>query len=305
MIIVEATAISTEGRITPYDLGLWDDSQIEPLKRINRFLHEHGTVSAIQLGHAGRKAGRSQTWLGNWRGEAGRGGWERIVAPSPIEYYSGDGVPEELSEAEIQGLTAAFAQAAARAVEAGFDAVEIHGAHGYLIHEFLSPLSNKRSDRYGGSFENRIRFLLEVIQSVRKVLPDRMPLFVRISATDWMPDEESWEPDQAVELSRRMKMLGVDLVDCSSGGLVPEQKIHPAPGYQTSFSDRIHSEAGVMVATVGMITDAFQAEYILQAGQADLILAGREFLRDPYFPLHAAARLGEDIPWPDPYHKAK
>lgn len=305
LIIVEATAVSPEGRITPYDLGLWDDGQIESLKRINQFLHEQGTVTAIQLGHAGRKAGRSKTWLGNWRVEVGQGGWERIVAPSPIEYYPGDGVPDELSEAEIQGLTDAFARAAARAVEAGFDVVEIHGAHGYLIHEFLSPLSNKRSDRYGGSFENRIRFLLEVIQSVRKVLPDSMPLFVRISATDWMPDDASWEPDHAVELSRRMKMLGVDLVDCSSGGLVPEQIIQPFPGYQTAFSGRIRSEAGVMTGTVGMITDPVQAEHILQTGQADMVLVGREFLRDPYFPLHAAARLGEDISWPDPYHKAK
>ncbi|HRZ22246.1 MAG TPA: oxidoreductase, partial [Bacteroidales bacterium] len=194
----EATAVAPEGRITPWDLGLWDDGQIGPLKRITEFLRDQGSVPAIQLGHAGRKAGRSQTWLGNWRVEVSQGGWERIVAPSPVSYYPLDGAPEELTEAEISKFTDAFAGAAVRAVEAGFGIMEIHGAHGYLIHEFLSPLSNKRTDRYGGTFENRIRFLMEVIHAVRKVIPDSMPLLVRISATDWMPDEESWEPDQAV-----------------------------------------------------------------------------------------------------------
>ena len=305
LIIVEATAVAPEGRITPWDLGLWDDGQIGPLKRITEFLRDQGSVPAIQLGHAGRKAGRSQTWLGNWRVEVSQGGWERIVAPSPVSYYPLDGAPEELTEAEISKFTDAFAGAAVRAVEAGFGIMEIHGAHGYLIHEFLSPLSNKRTDRYGGTFENRIRFLMEVIHAVRKVIPDSMPLLVRISATDWMPDEESWEPDQAVELARRMKSAGVDLVDCSSGGLVPEQKIHPVPGYQTGFSERIRREAGVLTGTVGMITDPLHARQIIQAGQADLVLIGREFLRDPYFPLHAAGRLGLDSSWPDPYHKAK
>lgn len=305
LVMVEATAVSPEGRITPHDLGIWDDVHMEPLARIGRFLSEQGAVAGIQLAHAGRKASRSRTWEGKNRVEPGQGGWERIVAPSPLEFYEGDGKPEELTKGEITDLVGRFARAATRAVEAGFSLVEIHAAHGYLIHEFLSPVSNRRTDSYGGSFDNRIRFLLEVITALRQVIPEQMPLAVRISATDWVEGEASWEPGQAVELAKLMKPMGVDLVDCSSGGLVQYQKLNPAPGYQTAFSERIRREAEVKTSAVGMILDAAQAEHILQTGQADMVMIGREFLRDPYFPLHAAQRLKKNIPWPNPYHLAK
>lgn len=305
LVMVEATAVSPEGRITPHCLGLWDDAHMEPLARISRFLRDQGAVAGIQLAHAGRKASRSRTWEGKKRVEPSQGGWARIVAPSPLEFYEGDGKPDELTIKEIGDLVGQFAKAAIRAVGAGFSLVEIHAAHGYLIHEFLSPISNHRSDSYGGSFENRIRFLLEIIMAVRHVIPEQMPLLVRISATDWVEGEASWEPDQAVVLAKRMKSMGVDLVDCSSGGLVQYQKLLASPGYQVAFAERIRQEAEVMTSAVGMILDPAQAGHILQTGQADMVMIGREFLRDPYFPLHAAARLQKNIKWPDQYHLAK
>jgi len=304
LIIVEATAVEPRGRISPGDLGLWDDRHVEKLSAIARFISEQGAVPAIQLGHAGRKASTQRPWDGGgpiFPHEPE--GWQ-TVAPSPVPFAEGYPEPHELTAAEIQEIVQAFAAAARRAKEAGFKVVEVHAAHGYLVHEFLSPVSNRRSDRYGGSFENRIRFLVEIVEAVRGVWPDDLPLFVRISATDWLP-EGGWDVDQSVELAKVLKARGVDLIDTSSGGNVPDAPIPVGPGYQVPLAERIRREAGIATAAVGLITSAHQAEEILQRGQADMVLLGRELLRDPYWPLRAAQALGTPLPyWPVQYHRA-
>mgnify|MGYP001951522918 CR=1 FL=1 len=301
LIIVEATAVTPEGRITPGDLGLWDDRHVEKLRPIVRFIEEQGAVPAIQLGHAGRKASTRRPWEGGGpiRPDEPEG-WQ-TVAPSPIPLAEGYPVPHPLSAEEIRSVVEAFAAAARRALAAGFKIVEIHGAHGYLIHQFLSPVSNRRTDGYGGSFEGRIRFLVEVVEAVRAVWPAELPLFVRLSATDWLP-EGGWDLDQTVELAKVLATRGVDLIDASSGGSVPDAKIPFAPGYQVPFAERIRKEAGIATGAVGLITEPAQAEAILAEGKADLILLGRELLRNPYWPLQAAKELGAPLPyWPVQY----
>ena len=301
LVMTEASAVEARGRISPQDLGIWKDEHIEFLARIARFLRQHGAVPGIQIAHAGRKASTRRPWEGGGRIDPAEGGWQP-VAPSAIPFHPGDPAPAALSREEIHAIAKAFADAAARALAAGFQVVEIHGAHGYLMHEFLSPLSNRRGDEYGGSLENRQRFALETAAAVRAVWPDRLPLFHRISATDWA--EGGWMPEDSVELARRLGPLGVDLIDCSSGGLVPHQQIALGPGYQVPFAERIRRETGVLTGAVGMITTPRQAAAIVEQGQADLVLLAREFLRDPYFPLHAARELGEKCPPPVQYARA-
>lgn len=302
LVIVEATAVAAEGRISPEDLGLWKDEQVEPLRRITRFIEEQGAISGIQLGHAGRKASAWRPWLGKpGCVPIDQGGWVP-VGPSSIAFDPHYAVPRELDEADIAAVIEAFVRAAERALAAGFKVVEVHAAHGYLLHQFLSPLSNQRQDHYGGSFDNRIRLLLDVTRAVRAVWPDELPLFVRLSATDWV--EDGWNADETVELARRLKLLGVDLVDVSSGGTAANADIPVGPGYQTEFAERVRREADVATGTVGMITEAVQAEHILRTGQADLILLARELLRDPYWPLHAAEDLRDTVAWPAQYVRA-
>jgi 2,4-dienoyl-CoA reductase-like NADH-dependent reductase (Old Yellow Enzyme family) len=301
LVIMEASAVEARGRISPQDHGIWKDEHIAFLARIAAFLREQGAVAAIQLAHAGRKASTRRPWEGPGIVPTDAGGWQP-VAPSALPFQPGDPAPSELAKAEIAGLAGRFAAAAGRALQAGFQVVELHFAHGYLAHEFLSPLSNHRTDEYGGPFENRIRFALEVTRAVRAVWPDRLPLLVRISATDWV--EGGWDIDESVELARRLHALGVDLIDCSSGGLSPLQKIPLAPGYQAPFASRIRRETGVPTGAVGMITTPQQADEIVRTGEADVVLLAREFLRDPYFPLHAAKALGETVQPPVQYGRA-
>jgi 2,4-dienoyl-CoA reductase-like NADH-dependent reductase (Old Yellow Enzyme family) len=289
LVTVEATAVEARGRISPGDHGIWKDEHVEFLSRITAFLKQHGAVAGIQLAHAGRKASSQRSWEGGKVIPVAEGGWQ-TVAPSALPFRPGDPAPDELSKGEIQALAGAFAEAATRALAAGFQTVELHGAHGYLMHEFFSPLSNRRTDEYGGSFENRIRFGLETIAAVRAVWPEQLPLLLRISATDWVPG--GWDIEESVELARRVKPMGVDLIDCSSGGSSLEQKIPTEPGYQVPFAERIRREVGIPTGAVGLITQAHQADEIIRSGQADLVLLAREFLRDPYFPLHAARELG-------------
>jgi 2,4-dienoyl-CoA reductase-like NADH-dependent reductase (Old Yellow Enzyme family) len=305
LVMTEATAVEPVGRISPDDLGLWMDEHIEFLKRVTAFIKSQGSVPGIQLAHAGRKA---STWSPHVRTERGyipegKGGW-KPVAPSAIPFDANATVPEELSVEGIQRVVAKFREAADRALHAGFEVVEIHAAHGYLLNEFLSPISNHRTDDYGGTFENRTRIVREVVMAIRNVWLEDKPLFMRISATDWM-EPEGWTGDQSVELAKMVKGLGVDLIDCSSGGLVPDAKIPAAPGYQIPFAERIRHEADIATGAVGLITTAEQANEIIRDDEADLILMAREFLRDPYFPLHAAAELGQDIGWPKQYLRAK
>jgi 2,4-dienoyl-CoA reductase-like NADH-dependent reductase (Old Yellow Enzyme family) len=302
LIIQEATAVLPEGRISPGDLGLWSDDHIPALREITGFLNQRGVMAGVQLAHAGRKASCDLAWKGGKQLTPAEGGWT-TVAPSPIPFNKDENAPLALDPGGIKKVVDGFAEAARRALEAGFDVVEIHAAHGYLIHQFLSPLSNHRNDEYGGSFENRIRLLVEIVISVRKVWPNHLPLFVRISVTDWK--EGGWNPEEATELSAILKQEGVDLIDCSSGGLVPDAKIPLGPGYQVQFAEKIRGEASILTGAVGMITEARQAEEILARGQADLILLGREMLRKPYFALEAAKELGVDIPWPLQYVRAK
>lgn len=302
LIITEATAVNAEGRISPDDLGIWKDEHIERLKQIVKFIHEHGAIAGIQLAHAGRKASTLSPWKGGTQIKINDGGWQS-VAPSPIAFQEHYEKPKELSINEIKQLVKDFTSAAERAVQAGFKVIELHAAHGYLIHEFLSPLSNKRADEYGGAFENRIRFLLEIIENVHTVWPSDNPLFVRISATDWA--DGGWNEDQSLQLVAILKTKGVDLIDCSSGGLVSHQKIPLGPGYQVPFAEKIKKETNILTGAVGLITEAHQAEDILQQGKADMIVIARELLRDPYFPLHAALKLGVDIAWPLQYERAK
>lgn len=302
LIIQEATGVSPEGRITPGDLGIYLDEHLENLSAITKFLKQHGAVPGIQLAHAGRKAGCARPWDGGKQLPLNEGGW-RTVAPSPIPFNPNDSVPEELDLAGIMKIVADFRAAAVRALDAGYQVLEIHAAHGYLIHEFLSPLSNKRMDSYGGSFENRIRLLIEIVRAVQTVWPSIMPLFVRISATDWV--NGGWDIDEAVQLANILKKEGVDLIDTSSGGLVPDASIPFKPGYQVDFAARIRRETDILTGAVGLITDTMQAENILMEGHADLILFARESLRNPYFGLIAANDLGENVDWPVQYLRAK
>ncbi|MGA2116273.1 MAG: NADH:flavin oxidoreductase/NADH oxidase [Bryobacteraceae bacterium] len=301
LVVMEATAVEARGRISPFDTGIWSDAHVEFLSRITRFIQSQGAVAGIQLAHAGRKASTARPWEGGKLVAEAAGGW-RPVAPSAVPFDDGDPAPHELSAAEIHGIVEAFAAAARRALAAGFGLVEVHAAHGYLAHQFLSPLSNRRQDHYGGSLENRIRFALEVVESVRAAWPEHLPLFVRISATDWVPG--GWDIDDSVALARRLKPLGVDLVDCSSGGSSRAQQIPLGPGYQVPFAERVRREAGIPTGAVGLITTAQQAEQILRDGKADLVLLAREFLRDPYFPIRAARELGAQLPAPVQYFRA-
>jgi 2,4-dienoyl-CoA reductase-like NADH-dependent reductase (Old Yellow Enzyme family) len=302
LVMVEATAVTPEGRISPGDSGLWSDAHTEAFQRITRFVREHGAVPGIQLAHAGRKASTDLPWRGGTPLDAGSGAWQ-TVAPSAVPFAAGYPTPQALDTQGMDGIVAAFAAAARRAYAAGFECVELHLAHGYLLHEFLSPLANKRTDDYGGALENRMRLPLRVAEAVRAAWPARLPLFARISASDWT--EGGWDIEQSVALSRRLKALGIDLIDCSSGGVIADARVPAGPGYQTPFAERIRRDAGIATGAVGLITDAMQAEHILRTGQADAVFLARELLRDPYWPLHAAARLHTDVPWPVQYERAK
>ncbi|MBZ5859560.1 NADPH dehydrogenase NamA [Flavihumibacter profundi] len=302
LIIQEATAVSPEGRITPGDLGLYHDEHIAPLKNITSFIHQHGAIAGIQLAHAGRKASCARPWKGGHQLDKTAGGWT-TMAPSAIPFHEKDDSPKALDLAGIQQVITDFTKAAERSLEAGYKLVEIHAAHGYLINEFLSPLTNHRTDDYGGNFDNRTRLLREIIQSVKKVWPENNPLFVRLSCIDWA--EGGWTIEDSVQLAEILKNIGVDLIDCSSGGLVSHAKIHASPGYQVTFAERIKQETGILTGAVGLITEAEQAEEIIRNDQADLVLIARASLRDPNFPLHAAKELGFDIDWPAQYLRAK
>ena len=302
LVMTEATAVLPEGRISPQDLGIWDDGHIEMLKRIVSFIHEQGGIAGMQLAHAGRKASTRRPWEPSGAIPETEGGWEKVVAPSALAFTDNYPMPQALTRGGIREVVAAFAAAARRACQAGFRVVEIHAAHGYLIHEFLSPLSNKRDDEYGGSFQNRTRLCHEVVAAVRSAWPKELPLFLRISATDWVG--AGWDIDQSVKLAGELKTMGVDLIDCSSGGNVPHAKIPTGPGYQTAFAERIRRETGILTGAVGMITVPAQAEHIIRTGQADAVIMAREFLRDPYWPLRAARELGHPIAWPVQYLRA-
>ncbi|EPX63171.1 putative FMN oxidoreductase [Cystobacter fuscus DSM 2262] len=304
LIILEASAVEAIGRITPQDLGIYKDEHVEPLARIVKFLHEQGAVAGIQLAHAGRKASSSPPSLGGAPiAPNARGGWTP-VSSSGLPFDPRNPVaPTALDEAGIQRIIRSFAEAADRARAAGFRVVEIHGAHGYLLHEFFSPLSNQRTDRYGGSFENRVRLIREVTRAVRQRWPEELPIFVRLSATDWV--EEGWSVEDSVALAKLLKEDGADLIDCSSGGAVPGVRIPAGPGYQVPLSERVRREADIATGTVGFIQSAFQAESTLRTGQADVVLLAREMLRDPYWPLHAAKELYTQVAWPKQYERAQ
>ncbi|QNF35532.1 NADH:flavin oxidoreductase/NADH oxidase [Adhaeribacter swui] len=305
LVIAEATAVNPEGRITPHDLGLWQDEHITFLQRITAFIHQQGSLAGVQLAHAGRKASKSSPWTGNQHLSTNEGGWDNVMAPSAIALNPDTPAPQELTTEQIKQVVLDFKSAAARALKAGFKVIEIHGAHGYLLHEFVSPLTNTRTDDYGGSFENRTRIVREVVQAVQEVWPTDLPLFVRLSATDWVPDENSWRLEDSVELARQLKTLGVDLIDCSSGGNVPVQQIKPGPGYQTPFAQAIRNQAGILTGAVGLISSPLQADHIIRTEQADMVFIAREFLRDPYFGLTAASELRQPITWPVQYERAK
>ncbi len=302
LVMTEAAAVLPEGRISPDDLGIWTEAHIEPLARCARFISGQGATPGIQLAHAGRKASTASPWKGRGPVTEAQGGWRPVAGPSPIPFDADYPVPAPLKLDELTGIAAAFARAAARALQAGFRVLEIHAAHGYLLHEFLSPLSNQRADAYGGSLENRARLVRETVQAVRRVWPENLPLFMRISATDWV--EGGWDIAQSVELARQVKPLGVDLIDCSSGALVPNAAIPTTPGYQVPFAERIRREAGVATAAVGLIREAKQADEIIRQGQADLVLLARQMLRDPHWPLRAARELGVKMNWPAQYARA-
>ncbi|OXB24164.1 oxidoreductase [Flavobacterium tructae] len=303
LIIQEATAVSPEARISPSDLGLWKDDHIEKLKTINEFILSQNAVPGIQLAHAGRKASVSIPWEGNKKLDIGQGGWQTVSA-SAIPYHDDEPfLPEALDKNGIQKVISDFKAATKRAVKAGFQVMEIHGAHGYLLHQFLSPLTNVRDDEYGGSFENRIRLTLEIVEAVQSEWPSDLPLLVRISATDWV--EGGWNPEESVQLSILLKEKGVDLIDTSSGGLVSHQQIPLQPNYQVPFAAKIKKEASILTGAVGLITEAKQAEEILESGQADVILFARESLRNPNLPLDFAKELNDDIQWPKQYERAK
>jgi 2,4-dienoyl-CoA reductase-like NADH-dependent reductase (Old Yellow Enzyme family) len=302
LVMTEATAVERDGRITPGDLGIWKTEHIEPLRRIAAFIKSQGAVPGVQLAHAGRKASCRVPWEGGAAIPPDQtDGWQ-VVAPSAVPFLEGDPIPHALTAGEIRRIVDAFAAAARRALTAGFEVLEIHGAHGYLIHEFLSPLSNLRDDEYGGSFENRVRLTLETIRAIRQEIGPNPPLFLRISATDWT--EGGWTIDDSVALAHRAKPLGLDLVDASSGGNVASAKIPVGPGYQVAFAERIRKEVGLLTGAVGMITAAEQAESIIESSQADIVLLAREMLRDPYFPMRAAQALGIPVAQPKQYLRA-
>jgi 2,4-dienoyl-CoA reductase-like NADH-dependent reductase (Old Yellow Enzyme family) len=302
LVIQEATAISPEGRISPQDAGIWSDEHAEAYKKITAFIKSQGAIAGIQIAHAGRKASTAAPWNGGKKVDENEGGWQTI-APSAIAFAEDYPMPREMTKADIEKVREDFVKAARRSVEAGFEVIEIHAAHGYLLQEFLSPLSNQRTDEYGGGFENRVRFPLEIVGAVREVVPANLPVFVRISATDWT--EGGWDLDQSIEFCRLLKNAGVDLIDCSTGGNVPQAKIPIAPGYQVSFAAEIRQKAEIATAAVGLITEPKQVEEILQSGKADAVMIAREFLRDPYFPFHAAKELGADIDYvPKQYGRA-
>ncbi|WP_018606102.1 NADH:flavin oxidoreductase/NADH oxidase [Uliginosibacterium gangwonense] len=301
LIITEATAVTPIGRISPNDLGLWSDEQITPIARVVRFIHQQGSVAGVQLAHAGRKGA---TWVpGNGSGSIpiDQGGWP-VVGPSALSFGPGYDTPSALDETGIQQVIADFSASAQRALTAGYRLMEVHAAHGYLLHQFLSPLSNQRTDAYGGSFENRTRLTREVVAAVRQVWPQDLPLFVRLSATDWV--EGGWSLEETIALAKILRGEGVDLIDTSSGGLLPNANMVLGPGYQTGFANRVRNEAGIATGAVGLITAAAQADHIIRTQQADLVLVGREILRDPYWPLHAAQALGQAAAWPSPYLRA-
>jgi len=302
LVMTEATSVSPDGRISIDDLGIWKDDHIEYLKKITDYILSQNAIPGTQLAHAGRKTSRTSQWKGDKLLSISEGGWQ-AVAPSAIPFAEDTAIPVALTLEGIEKVIHDFQSAAVRALKAGFRVIEIHAAHGYLIHEFMSPLTNKRADDFGGSFENRIRLLLEVIRAVRNVWPDKYPLFVRISSIDWRND--GWTIDDSVILASLLKDKGVDLVDCSSGGGVPGLTIPAAPGYQVPFAEQIRKRTGMLTGAVGIITTPEQAESIISSGQADIVLLAREFLRNPYFPLHAARELGVDIPWPVQYERAK
>lgn len=302
LVFTEAAAVLPEARISPQDLGIWSDEHVPMLARITRFIRQQGAAAGMQIAHAGRKASTRRPWDGHGAVPPGEGGWSNVVAPSALPFAEGYARPRELDQDGVARVVKAFAGAAGRAREAGFQVVEIHAAHGYLLHEFLSPLSNHRQDKYGGSLENRTRLLREVAAAVRAVWPERLPLFVRISASDWA--EGGWTIEESIELARQLHGLGVDLIDCSSGGTLPHVQVPVGPGYQTPFAERIRREAGIATGAVGVITDAAQADHVLRTGQADLILMAREFLREPYWPLRAARELGQQASWPVQYLRA-
>lgn len=303
MVMAEATAVTADGRISPHDLGIWHDDHVAMLARITHFIASQGAVPAIQLSHAGRKASTDAPWRGGHPLAADEGGWRPLHAPSAVAFSAQHAVPEPLGAGGIARLVNAFRDAAKRALDAGFQVIELHAAHGYLLHEFLSPLSNRRTDAYGGPFEHRARLLLEVVRAVRTVWPERLPLFVRLSVTDWV--DGAWDIDQSVQLARLLGPQGVDLVDCSSGGVVPGITIPLGPGYQVPLAERVRRDGGIATAAVGLITDASQADTIVRGGQADLVFLARELLRDPYWPLHAATQLDAHVPWPTQYERAR
>lgn len=302
LVIQEATSVSPEGRISPGDLGIWSDEHVTFLKRITDFIHNNGAVAGVQLAHAGRKASFDVPWKGSKQITEENGGWV-TVAPSAIAFNEADELPVELTKEGIEKVKADFKAATLRTIAAGYKVIEIHAAHGYLFHQFLSPLSNLRTDEYGGSFENRARLLLEVVEIIQAEWPAENPLFVRISATDWA--EGGWSLEESIKLAAILKDKGIDLVDCSSGGNVSYQQIPIFPGYQVQFAEAVKKETGVLTGAVGLITEAKQAEDILQEGKADLIFLARELLRDPYFPIHAALELEDEVKWPEQYERAK
>lgn len=299
LVMVEATAVARDGRITPADMGIWEDRHIAPLARIAEFIHSQDCIAGIQLAHAGRKASCDVPWKGGNRLQMGyAGGWE-VVAPSPIPFEDNDPPSKALTFLEIEQIIIAYEEAAKRALAAGFKIIEIHSAHGYLLHEFLSPISNQRTDAFGGNLENRMRLLLQIAERLRKIVPDSQPLFVRISATDWV--EGGWDLPQSIILSENLKKLGVDLIDVSSGGMVPKATIPIGKGYQVPFSREIREKARIKTAAVGLITEVEQANDIITNGDADLIFLGREILKDPYWAIKAQQHLGEETSWPLQY----
>jgi len=302
LIIQEASAVTEDGRITYADLGIWKDEHMEKLKQIVSFIHDNGAIAGIQLAHAGRKASCEVPWKGGEQIAEGENSW-KPVAPSPIPFKQSQVEPHELSIAEIQKIVSAFRDAAKRAERVGYKVLEIHAAHGYLLHEFFSPLSNKRTDIYGGSFENRIRLVIDVVEAVQSVWPENLPLFIRISATDWT--KAGWNENDSVQLAAVLKDKGVDLIDTSSGGNIPDAIIPARRNYQVSFADKIRNEIGIRTGAVGVIVEAQQAEEILEQDKADLIFIARESLRNAYFPTHAAQILGDDTEWPNQYVRAK
>ncbi len=302
LVITEAMAVSPEGRITPSDLGIWKDEHLPFLQRINEFIAAQGAVPGVQLAHAGRKASHHVPWKGGKGLASSEGAWQTL-APGAMPFHAGEPAPKEMTPADIEKVKNDFSLAVRRALQVGFQVIEIHAAHGYLLNEFLSPLTNQRGDAYGGTFENRARLLLEITAETRRLMGDTLPLFVRISATDWV--EGGFTIEDAVRLALLLKDQGADLIDCSSGGNSPDQKIPVAPMYQVGFAEQIRKEAGILTGAVGLITKATEAEQILEEGKADMIILARQLLRDPYFPLHAAKELHVDIPWPVQYDRAK